>query len=492
MKAGRNDPCPCGSGKKYKKCCLGRNPEDDAQRAAVVPSSLIAGASSETELRLQRAALDRLTQAIAAAERKAPARPPRPRDPIEERANAIWNRFQSLRREDRKTLFLETLEDADVMCDEFAFEALNVLRDDDLKLGDRARFAESVGALRERKPEVFEKSARYYLSWLMEDALAEDRRDAARTWALELAAYGRDIDIFNRAADVLQYHGELAVLVDARRIAWPGVKSNNDIFPWAIRQFADQAAELEILHYLEHTASPRPDDPVLRERIQFFLDDPHEDFIREFVADVTAASRREWKADDFDLGSPKKRRRDEWDDDYEEESPRPRPGVYNLSRLTSEFLGYLHREEGVPFPRAALFRDKLHHYFRDRHEGDLDPRLSMFEAVMHPNRKRPKPPPPAHPLCPERVTLEVNLARLMAMMSARYHAAAALFLGMPAWLRFLENRRLIDAGTHEKVLAELVPLHSDLLRIWKDFNQDPLLYQQGQEWPGAAVALESR
>jgi len=21
MKPGRNDPCPCGSGKKYKKCC---------------------------------------------------------------------------------------------------------------------------------------------------------------------------------------------------------------------------------------------------------------------------------------------------------------------------------------------------------------------------------------------------------------------------------------------------------------------------------------
>src|SRR5207244_4331493 len=23
-KVGRNDPCPCGSGKKYKKCCLGQ------------------------------------------------------------------------------------------------------------------------------------------------------------------------------------------------------------------------------------------------------------------------------------------------------------------------------------------------------------------------------------------------------------------------------------------------------------------------------------
>jgi uncharacterized protein YecA (UPF0149 family) len=23
-KLGRNDPCPCGSGKKYKKCCLNK------------------------------------------------------------------------------------------------------------------------------------------------------------------------------------------------------------------------------------------------------------------------------------------------------------------------------------------------------------------------------------------------------------------------------------------------------------------------------------
>ena len=26
-KTGRNDPCPCGSGKKYKKCCLRKDEE---------------------------------------------------------------------------------------------------------------------------------------------------------------------------------------------------------------------------------------------------------------------------------------------------------------------------------------------------------------------------------------------------------------------------------------------------------------------------------
>jgi len=32
--AGRNDPCPCGSGKKYKKCCLAR---DEAQAETAIP-----------------------------------------------------------------------------------------------------------------------------------------------------------------------------------------------------------------------------------------------------------------------------------------------------------------------------------------------------------------------------------------------------------------------------------------------------------------------
>ncbi len=31
MKIGRNDPCHCGSGQKYKKCCLSK---DDAARSA--------------------------------------------------------------------------------------------------------------------------------------------------------------------------------------------------------------------------------------------------------------------------------------------------------------------------------------------------------------------------------------------------------------------------------------------------------------------------
>ena len=37
MKVGRNDPCPCGSGKKYKSCCEGKTTAKDALYSKLVP-----------------------------------------------------------------------------------------------------------------------------------------------------------------------------------------------------------------------------------------------------------------------------------------------------------------------------------------------------------------------------------------------------------------------------------------------------------------------
>lgn len=39
MKVGRNDPCPCGSGKKYKKCCLDKKRVEAAAERPIAPGS---------------------------------------------------------------------------------------------------------------------------------------------------------------------------------------------------------------------------------------------------------------------------------------------------------------------------------------------------------------------------------------------------------------------------------------------------------------------
>jgi hypothetical protein len=53
MNAGRNDPCPCGSGKKYKKCCLAVAEADAATAraaaAAAAPPVVVDGGAAADE-----------------------------------------------------------------------------------------------------------------------------------------------------------------------------------------------------------------------------------------------------------------------------------------------------------------------------------------------------------------------------------------------------------------------------------------------------------
>jgi len=37
MKTSRNEPCPCGSGKKYKKCCIGKEENTPKPKAPAPP-----------------------------------------------------------------------------------------------------------------------------------------------------------------------------------------------------------------------------------------------------------------------------------------------------------------------------------------------------------------------------------------------------------------------------------------------------------------------
>ena len=51
-KIGRNDPCPCGSGKKYKHCC--RDKDEAAERAAFAAARAAAAAEyQERQARLK-------------------------------------------------------------------------------------------------------------------------------------------------------------------------------------------------------------------------------------------------------------------------------------------------------------------------------------------------------------------------------------------------------------------------------------------------------
>src|SRR5215469_13785448 len=105
MKTGRNDPCHCGSGKKYKKCCLAKDQEEASRQAVIVPL-----------------ARQHPTAAGAVAEAPADEAPaaPVPPDPIAQRAEVHWQEFKAQKGDGRIAVFLETLEDVEVMDDDLA------------------------------------------------------------------------------------------------------------------------------------------------------------------------------------------------------------------------------------------------------------------------------------------------------------------------------------------------------------------------------------
>jgi tetratricopeptide (TPR) repeat protein len=62
-KIGRNDPCACGSGKKYKKCCMARDEAAAVAARAVQPEAAPARRPSLASIFQEHDELDELTEA---------------------------------------------------------------------------------------------------------------------------------------------------------------------------------------------------------------------------------------------------------------------------------------------------------------------------------------------------------------------------------------------------------------------------------------------
>ena len=470
---GRNDPCHCGSGRKYKKCCLAK---DEKARQAASP-----GLTAELE------------QDPATAKGRA-APEPKP-DPRTKASDSRWSEFEAAGYKRKLDLFVRTLEDPELMDGEMAFEMLEQIFHETVEHRERDRFDALVESLRERRPEVYAEEAHYFLNWRIANALAAGRSEDVTTLMLELAPLaGKAIDTFNRIESQLAYHGHLSTLVAAMRRAWPEVKSSSDIVPWGIDGFCVRAMGYELLDYADHTFSPPAEDPALLERIECYFEiDPVR--IAAHLAHLTGSAGRQWTMSDFKLAPRRRRSQDgEGEGEATESGARGRSGELNLFYLTVEFLGYLRRQEGVPYAKGELGRRELYDFIVDRQDGKLEYKASMLDAMQRDldgqQGRRPPPKPKfrryEHTLIPDPERLEHYLVGLLGMINQLYHRAAAFFEIIPAWLRFLETRRLIDAEVRARALGDLAYLADDLCNAFENYPDDPSPRRALEAWRAEA------
>lgn len=531
MNIGRNDPCPCLSGKKYKKCCL---PGDEAARAAD---------------RAQPAALATAPSAPPPAPRaELPAPPPAPPDPRLAAWNERWEQFDASDYAGQLALFQQTLDEPELMDGEMAFEMLEPLFRQTIEHGERDRFDALVAELRARCPEAYAANAQYLLDWLLTNALVRQDYESVAALAQEWAPLaGQHIDMWHRTEEMLAYHGQLAALVAALRRGWPGVRASKEIVPWGIDDFARRGMDYELLAYAAQTAAPDPTAAELLTALRNYapISRPR---VAAFLAHLTGQAQRQWTMDDFDLSAPDDdaeeadkdwRDEEDWDedeadwddegeamdgDDEDEQTPveaidehtthdeeaalteaeleaaeaedLPLSGHRNLYDLTVEFIGYLQRVEGVPATKAALAARDLRDFLVQRKAGKLEYQESMSEHLARETarRERRRKVPPVkkfrayqHTLIPDRERLDRFLAGLLQIFNLLYYRSGALFEIVPGWLRFLETRGLIDAAQRRQALAELTKLADDLRPAVAHYNSDPALRAALESWRAEAA-----
>ncbi len=480
MKPGRNDPCPCGSGKKYKKCCQERDDEKKRSEAVAAEDARAAERVANPPIIVLPPGPPSLPSPSS------PLRPARVKTPLEEKVDALWTEFETARGADRLVVFGKMINEEGALTDDVAYDALALIHEEAVKENARARFTDLVDDLRVRLPDLYDEMAQDLLTWKIEDALAEGRESDLAPLVRQLAVLsGKHYDLITCTFESLQYHGMLSLLIEGYRLAWKGVEESEDIFDWAKSNLVSDAIAAEIFERIEKNQGLVTLDAELLEKVKFYLKEPYINVLEETISDLQTAPGG-WKTEDFSLTRPtrKKRKGRPHDDDDDDE---PLPGVGNLSRLVCQFVGYAHRTDGISLPRGQLVRSEISKYLISRSHGELNPRLGMMEQALHPKRKLPKAPPPLHPLCPEPVTLEVYLSGMMGFIKTRYEAAVAFFLAMPTWVRFLETQHLIDAGMRRRVLQSLLPLHGSFLESVKGYTADPALYREMQNWPADAA-----
>ncbi|MFP4439922.1 MAG: hypothetical protein ACLFVO_22025 [Chloroflexaceae bacterium] len=420
--------------------------------------------------------------------------PPAP-DPYVEAFNRRWEEFQSRDYAGQIALFLQTLDEPELMDAEMAFEMLNSIYHESVMRGpaERDRFEGLVDMLRTRLPDVYEHDAHIYLDWQLTNALVLDRHASVPELARQLAAgVGDSLDHFSETRDRLAFHGQVAVLNDAMRIVWPEVKHSENLLPWAIDEFIQWAADCIIFDYLEQHPASDAGDPVLLEQIEFYREvDPQR--LELYIAHLTGRTWPTWSMDDFELPPPQHKARDAFYDEDEDEDepsllqPAPDPAYANLFHLTVEFLGYLRREEHVSYTRGELARQQIYRYVAERHAGELEPQESMLDMFMGSAKKKqsppkPKPPRPANLLCPDRETFDRFLAQLLNFINPQHYKVLATVELIPAWLRFLAARQLIDARQRVQTLEDLAALLPDLRNIYEEYTADPAMQMALQGW----------
>jgi hypothetical protein len=450
-KPGRNEPCHCGSGKKYKKCCLAKDEalERAAPAVARSPAPLPIDSPHDAFPRAPAPSLE-----AELAEARSYADPSRRLDP------------------------------------EFAVEELSGVVE---RLTKGGRAAEARALLAEIEPhqtEAFQENAAYVALWRLECALALDDGtdvEAART----LGPRVKDLpDLVDDVLHRLAWEGREEALSLLLETGLPGVREKRDEWIGSFdAEWLDRTLVVSLSRLLRKAPEVSPGDP----RIQSLLatlevkddeltDDDVASLLRLARPDTGAGPDRKRLAvlPEAWRGGNERDEDDSEDEDTEdattEAADRSRRFRASIAALREElfcFAAELGDKKSWPWTRQWLLAE------------------AMFEVLWLANRRlrRERTLTLVEILLPSATDFDAAAGSMSGMFRAARHAILTSVMGWPRWAEHLVRRGLVSPG-HARAQMKaferevVAPLRGTIEKVKdRDLLQETLLaFTSTDEW----------
>ncbi len=387
---GRNDPCPCGSRKKFKKCCLPKHLVDSTPRA-----------EEESDVAPPRPPVT-------------PSRSKLPKDPEQPLPERDWldetfDQLSEVPPSRAGELVRAAIEDGRPLSGEDLGELLVQVGSRLQSAGMAAEFDAILDLADARHPQAAAEEAAWIADYRVENALLLDRSDLGPR-CLVLAKHGADhIDSVFTTFEWIGFAGKTAELWGCLSSMWPRVRGSGDILPWAKAEFAASAAIARIALALAE-GEVGIGDPLLRSDLKLFA------FKKMVPLDLALeiAARLAGRSS-YDPGAPR-------DDRMPAEA-----------WLTWDFTGHLASKHGWPLTRADLARCDM-----------LKMLLSGPGDKPQGRRRSSKDGRFSGPLLPPAEVVDEYLAGIGGVFFAHPHRVAALLGALGPWSLFLVERGFAD------------------------------------------------
>ena len=476
MKTGRNAPCPCGSGKKFKKCCLRKN-EQEAIEGKHINKEETQSNNSENNIAQEKESnkkLDRIKPIGQYIDTKNDYYQSN-EDCDFDQHEQFWKIFNDADFNHKVSIVEKILDDPGEIENYYCFDLIEGLYSSSQNSDDYSIFKRIIHRIKLDYPEIYDNNNQYLLDFLAQLSLAEQNQADAIALITEIADDPDiDVDIIFSAIDHLSYYCDLDIILNIMHIGWENVKNAENVMAFAIDEYAGHSAELEIYKYVQESSNPDPQSDSLLYKLEKFIE-PDLENIKSYIAHLTGNKNKVWTQEDFNfkckMSKPVQKKKG---------APQKKPKripldvfAKNVYHLSYEFLGHLVNNEGFLFPKARLAKMAIKDYIIYRVEGKLEYKDSLIERIAVPKQKRKKIISYFdHILCPDKVTTERFISNCLSVWSLKLFNGIIFYEIIPLWLKFIESKGLIDVEIRQKTISSIHELFDTMQKIITNHSKD--------------------